>query len=202
MKLDQLVWICVSFIGHKTCWFICYWMKKHRNVITNSKTKAYWKRKLRKLTVDQISDRAAGIRACSNVQISVRLVWYTCSRACILFLSLCEFCVMEYTFNMNGCVCVHDSRWITSQKKWSEKDREREVPGCCQTQGRDDEVMHCELQKQYGGRSIISGWKKQELADRYKQGNRKMRVNQMNIKNQRYRYNSKTIWKVLYIHWI
>lgn len=79
MKLDQLVWICVSFIGHKTCWFICYWMKKHRNVITNSKTKAYWKRKLRKLTVDQISDRAAGIRACSNVQISVRLVWYTCS---------------------------------------------------------------------------------------------------------------------------
>lgn len=27
------------------------------------------------------------------------------------------------------------------------------------TQYRDDEVMHCELQKQYGERGFISGWK-------------------------------------------
>jgi len=42
--------------------------------------------------------------------------------------------------------------------------------------------MHREQQKQHGGRVIISGWQKHEVADRHKQGKRRMRINQIYMK--------------------
>lgn len=47
--------------------------------------------------------------------------------------------------------------------KTVERERQREGERslvAAKTQYRDDEVMHCELQKQYGERSFISRWGK------------------------------------------
>lgn len=77
------------------------------------------------------------------------------------------FCVWPYASNVQEqyqwmcvCVCVrmtqdelHPKNSVARETEW-----EGGSSGCCQKQCRDDEVMHWEQQKQYGGREREGGW--------------------------------------------
>ena len=102
----------------------------------------------------------SNICVCRNVQIDVRLVIHVQSSLHFVPQFMWVMCNRVWIQYRRMCVCVSETQDELHPKNSGarETERGREVPGCCQTQCRDDEVMHCELQKQYGGRGIISGW--------------------------------------------
>lgn len=120
-----------------------------------------WKWRAKMETAHQITNRAARIYMQAE-----SLVCCTVSRACILLHGSCELCAVGCTHAawMSVSVCTTQDELRSQKAGVRETERGGEVPGCCQIQRRDDEVMHCELPKQYGGKGIISGRKKQNLA--------------------------------------